>query len=78
MQNLNGESVETSGHEIFKQRILSQHFRGQTEENDDISVRTACVQAEDVGYFKYEGALTHLDATFFYVHPDVSDIVRIP
>jgi hypothetical protein len=78
VQSLNGKSVETNGHEIFVQRILFQHFRGQTEESDDKSVRTASVRAGIVGYFKYERALTHLNATFGYVHPGVSDIVRIP
>jgi hypothetical protein len=78
MRNLNGEYVETSSHEIFVQRILSQHFRSQTEENDDKSVRTASVRAGNVGYFKNERALTHLNGTFGYVHPGASDIVRIP
>ena len=57
---MNGVSVETSGHEILVQMILSQHFRGQTEENDDKSIRIASVRAENVGYYKYEKALTHL------------------
>ena len=60
VQNLNGKSVETSGNEIFVQRILSQSFRGQTEENDDKSIRIAGVWAENVGFYKYETALTHL------------------
>ena len=29
VQNLNGESVETSGHEIFVQRILSNIFEAR-------------------------------------------------
>jgi hypothetical protein len=60
VQNLNGESVETSGHEIFVQRILYQYFRGQTEEYDDKSIRIASVRAGNVRYDKYERALTHL------------------
>ena len=60
VQNLNGESVETSDREIFVQRILFQHFLGQTDENDDKSIRIACVWAEHVGYYKYERALTNL------------------
>ena len=59
VQNLNGETVETSGREIFVQRILSQHFLGQTDENDDKSIRIASVRTENVGYYKYERALTH-------------------
>ena len=60
VQNLNGKFVETSGHEIFVERILSEHFRGQTEENDGKFIRIASVLAENVGYYKYERALTHL------------------
>jgi hypothetical protein len=75
---MNGVSVETSGHEILVQMILPQHFRGQTEENDDKSIRIASVWAENVEYCKYERALNPFNATFGYVRPGVSDIFRIP
>jgi hypothetical protein len=53
---------------LWKQVVIKYLYRGycptifeaRPKKNDDKSIRTASVRAENVGYYKYERALTHL------------------